>query len=75
MMIKNLGITDYAVLRGIEKLSEEKQYFSAEDIATEIWGERTAVYRSLKRLKQAKLIKVGEGSPSRGGCKYEYIGK
>lgn len=74
MPTKNLGITDYAVSRAIMELHKKHELINARMIAEHINGEQTAVYRSLKTLKNADLVRVVDGSARAGGFKYEYIG-
>lgn len=71
---KNLGITDYAVSRAIMELQDQHDVINADMIAEHINGERTAVYRSMRKLKQAKFLVRGDGSPRAGGYQYEYTG-
>lgn len=75
MPANNLSITDYAVSRAIMELHEQHKLINAQMIAKKINGEETAVYRSLKNLKQADLVKVSGGSARAGGFVYEYLGK
>lgn len=72
---KNLGITDFAVSRAIMELHEEHDLINAQMIADKINGEETAVYRSLKNLKEAGLVSVCGGSRRAGGYRYEYTGE
>lgn len=74
MAALNLSITDYAVSRAIMELHQEHEYINAQMIAEKINGEQTAVYRSFKNLKDAKLLRVSGGSARTGGFIYEYLG-
>lgn len=75
MATMNLGITDYAVSRAIQELQKEHDLISARMIAEKINGEQTAVYRSIKTLKEADLLEVKAGSNRAGGYRYEYLGQ
>ncbi|MEM9954349.1 MAG: hypothetical protein AAF846_22250 [Chloroflexota bacterium] len=72
---RNLGITDYAVSRAIMELHQQYELINAQMIAERINGERTAVYRSIRTLREADLLEIKYGSSRAGGFRYEYKGE
>ena len=71
---QNFSPLDFAVSRAIPELHEEKEYISGEMIAEHIGCTSRSVYKSLRWMKSAKLIKVIDVNKMKGGSIYEYVG-
>lgn len=66
----NMALTEFAVSRAIKELSEQRDTFTYEDIASHIGCHWLTVYRACKKLMETGTVnRVGN---SRNGYRYTF---